>query len=81
MLYGKPPFSHLNMIQKLQTIIDFSYPIEFPKVDNPFLLDVIQSCLTRETKKRPTIPELLQHPFLRPDFIIAQEMGALSRRY
>ncbi|KAJ1981887.1 Dual-specificity kinase, spindle pole body (SPB) duplication and spindle checkpoint function, partial [Dimargaris xerosporica] len=29
------------------------------------LLDVMKSCLQRDSRQRPTIPELLGHPFLR----------------
>ncbi|CAG8464585.1 3872_t:CDS:10 [Diversispora eburnea] len=30
MVYGKPPFSHLSMIQKIKCITDFNYQIDFP---------------------------------------------------
>jgi serine/threonine-protein kinase TTK/MPS1 len=63
------------MIQKLQSIINPNHPIEFPAVENPFLLDVMRSCLRRDPKKRPTIPELLEHPFLRPDAVMAKLRG------
>lgn len=70
MVYGKPPFSHMNMIQKLQAIINPHHQIQFPKVVNPFLMEVMQSCLQRDPKKRMTIPDLLRHPFLKIDQFI-----------
>lgn len=72
MVHGKTPFSHLNMIQKLQCIINPKHPIELPPVSNPFLADVIRNCLKRDPKKRMTIPELLVHPFLRPDDLMSK---------
>lgn len=86
MVYGKPPFHHLNLWQKLAAIPDPGHKIEFPTtisrksrktsssndthttemVLEQDLLDVMQSCLQRDPKKRMTIPQLLEHPFLRP---------------
>ena len=74
MVYGKTPFSHLPVIAKLQKIIDPDYPVDYPALpkhmDNPFLIEVIQRCLHRDPKLRITIPELLEHSFLKPDATI-----------
>eukprot|EP00158_Paraphelidium_tribonemae_P003181 Partr_v1_DN25938_c0_g1_i2_m68724 putative ttk protein kinase len=79
MVYGKPPFSHLAVIAKLQKIIDPKHPIEYPALDeqaaNPFLIAVMKSCLQRDPKKRMTIPELLTHPFLKPDAVMQKLMN------
>ncbi|KAI3638571.1 hypothetical protein MIR68_003069 [Amoeboaphelidium protococcarum] len=72
MIYGKTPFHDYAMIPKLQRIIDAKHPIDYPQVANPYLLDVLKHCLQRDPKKRYTIPELLQHLFLRPDVVIQQ---------
>lgn len=77
MIYGKTPFSHLAMIPKIQKIIDPSYAIEFPPVETPFLVDVMRACLSRDPKKRPTIPQLMEHPFLKPDQILNQVMNTV----
>ena len=69
MVYGHTPFSKITgMIQKLHAITDPRYSIEFPPlpVDNPALIDLMQSCLERNPQKRITIKEILSHKFLRP---------------
>jgi serine/threonine-protein kinase TTK/MPS1 len=67
MVYGHTPFSHLSLIQKLQSIINPNYEIQFPPIENPYLLDVMKKTLLRDSSKRPTIPKLLEHPFLHPE--------------
>lgn len=59
------------MIQKLQHIIDPSSPIEYPPVDCAYLTNAIKGCLRRNLRERLTIPQLLEHPFLRPDLILS----------
>lgn len=34
MVYGKPPFAHLSMIQKIKCITDVNYQIDFPPTTN-----------------------------------------------
>ena len=67
MVYGKTPFAHLPFIQKMHAIIDENHQIEFPRIRNSYLLDVMQRCLDRNPKMRITMAELLDHPFLRPE--------------
>lgn len=55
----------------MQKIVDPTFEIEYPErrgVDSS-LLSVMQLCLQRDSRKRPTIPELLQHSFLRPSLV------------
>ena len=79
MVYGKSPFQHLPITKKLEAITNEAYPIDFPKLEcisqlilrnsNPWLMDVMKSCLQRNPSKRPSIGGaggLLQHPFLQP---------------
>jgi serine/threonine-protein kinase TTK/MPS1 len=68
MVYGHTPFSHLRTIyQKLSAIPDATKPIAFPPMRNPCMIDVLRRCLQRQPTKRPSIPELLEHPLLRPE--------------
>ncbi|KAG4306210.1 hypothetical protein PORY_000198, partial [Pneumocystis oryctolagi] len=83
MVYGKTPFAHLTMFQKIKAIPDPRYPINFPNMAFPIshngqnqldgvkvdknLIRVMKSCLERDPSKRKTIPELLQDKFLRPE--------------
>ncbi|ORY94401.1 kinase-like domain-containing protein [Syncephalastrum racemosum] len=78
MVYGFTPFQELNVYQKLQIIPDAKHPIHYPEHVlpkknkdptervTPELLDVMQSCLSREPKQRLSIPDLLKHAFLKP---------------
>ena len=62
-IVGHPPFAHCkNICQKITAIT--TGPIQFPKVSNAFALDVMKLCLNRSPEKRPSISELLGHPFL-----------------
>lgn len=66
MVYGKPPFAHItSLVQKMMAITNPSHEISFADLPNKPLLQVIQSCLRRNPKERLSIPDLLQHPFLR----------------
>ena len=70
LVYGKPPFYHKSLIQKIHSITDPNYIIPFPELSlgNPdsLLLDVLRHCLNRNPRKRPTIEELLAHPLVNP---------------
>jgi serine/threonine protein kinase len=75
MVYGKTPFQDLNLMQKLQSIVSPDYKIPFPAHHNSDVRDTLQRCLTRDPKARPTIAQLLTHPFLNPSTVQA---GAVS---
>lgn len=45
--------------------------ISFPPLRNPHLRDAIQRCLVYSPERRISIPDLLCHPFLRPDLLPA----------
>eukprot|EP00124_Ichthyophonus_hoferi_P005900 Ihof_evm1s1029 gene=Ihof_evmTU1s1029 len=67
MVFGTTPFQHIVDIHtKISAVLDERVVITIPPHDNPDLCDVIQSCLKRDPKQRPTIDELLSHPFLHP---------------
>ncbi|XP_052807632.1 dual specificity protein kinase TTK-like isoform X2 [Mya arenaria] len=66
MVYGRTPFQHIrNDLFKLQAIINPDLPIDFPDIPNKNLLDVMKRCLQRDPKLRPSIDELLDHPYLK----------------
>lgn len=70
MIYGKPPFSALNLFKKLKAITDPNCEIIFPSIKDQLAVDVLKKCLQRNPKARPSIPDLLQHPFLHPSEVI-----------
>ncbi|ODQ52266.1 Pkinase-domain-containing protein [Saitoella complicata NRRL Y-17804] len=65
MVYGRTPFAHLTIMQKIQYIPNPTYLVTFPEMAAD-LLRVMKTCLERDQKKRMTIPELLEDPFLKP---------------
>ena len=72
MVYGRPPFhAFKNAIQKMQAITNREHKIEFPATGpagnvEKDLIDVMKRTLERDPARRPTIPELRQHPWLVP---------------
>lgn len=67
LVYGYTPFHQLQgAVQKMLAIINPSHQIMFPRVPAELSLavDVLQLCLKRNPKERPTIKDLLEHPFL-----------------
>ena len=67
MVYGHTPFSHIgNLLHKLTSITNPNHEIFYGPLgaECDGLLDVMKLCLTRNAKARPTVTELLQHPFL-----------------
>ena len=62
-IVGHPPFAHCkNICQKITAIT--SGAIQWPKCSNPYALEVMKLCLSRTPEKRPSIGDLLAHPFL-----------------
>lgn len=66
MAFGRPPFAHLSLVQRLQRIMDPSVPIDYPPCDNPDLIECIKGCLIRAPKLRYSLDQLITHPFLTP---------------
>lgn len=65
LVYGRTPFQHIsNPLQKLSAISDPNTKVNFPEIENKMLLEVLQLCLQFDQRKRPSISELLEHPYL-----------------
>lgn len=76
MVYRRSPFAHLEPMQRLFALTDDKHVVEFPAnhrlaghsaTTKEWLMDVLERCLQRDPRKRPTIPQLLEHPFLSSD--------------
>ncbi|CAM8974585.1 unnamed protein product [Rhodiola kirilowii] len=63
-----PPFAeHKTFWAKFKVITNPNHEIKYPPLRNPYLLDLMQKCLLAwDRDKRWRIPQLLDHPFLRP---------------
>jgi len=73
MVYGEPPFAHLDPMQRLFLLQNPDTPITFPEghclqnhsdKTKAQLRDVLESCLQRDPRRRPSLDDLLAHPFL-----------------
>jgi len=74
MVFNRLPLPNLDPYQRMMTICNEDYKIEFPdnnaldqhpKAVQSQILDILESCLQRDPQRRPSIPELLDHAFLR----------------
>ena len=66
LVYGRLPFQHIkNQYKMLHAICDpLKKDMHFEPLDDRYLLDCLHKCLTHETKDRPTVEQLLLHPYL-----------------
>jgi len=83
MVYRRSPFAHLEPMQRLLAISDPQCAVDFPvghrlechtEAAKAELADVLKRCLQRDPQKRPGIPELLSHPFLRDKVTISRSV-------
>uniref|UniRef100_A0A914QZP4 Protein kinase domain-containing protein n=1 Tax=Panagrolaimus davidi TaxID=227884 RepID=A0A914QZP4_9BILA len=66
MVYGSPPFGNVtSQMAKINAILYKN--IEFKPIEDEQLLNVMQICLQRNYQKRPTVTQLLEHSYLRPN--------------
>lgn len=66
MVHGRPPFAHHpTLILRLKHIMDPQSPIVFSETDNIYLDNILRKCLDRNPKLRPSLPELLEHPYIK----------------
>lgn len=57
MVYGRPPFASLHMVQKFQAIVNPDYKIKFPELisSDDSVINAMQLCLQRDPNLRPPI--------------------------
>lgn len=79
MVYGQTPFAELTFYSKITAITNPHHKINYPRVSNPWLLDIMKRCLTWDRRKRLRIPELLEHPFIQPQELLEQIYQKLAR--
>ncbi|KAG8191352.1 hypothetical protein JTE90_006098 [Oedothorax gibbosus] len=64
--YGATPFhAARTLMQKICAITSPEHRIEFRPLPDTHLVDVLKRCLERDVKKRASVKELLEHPYLR----------------
>lgn len=73
MVYGKPPFYHLTMHQRVFNIVNKKYKIKFEPttthnnctIEVPVILSsILRGCLDRDPTMRSPMLELLTHSFV-----------------
>jgi serine/threonine-protein kinase TTK/MPS1 len=65
LIYKNPPFSKFrDTIEKISAIVDERHVIDFPLTADPMVIAVLKGCLDRNPRNRPSIEQLLSHPYL-----------------
>lgn len=65
LIYKNPPFNKFrDTIEKISAIVDDRHIIDFPSTADPMAIAVLKSCLDRNPRNRPSIEQLLSHPYL-----------------
>ncbi|KFD51412.1 hypothetical protein M514_07625 [Trichuris suis] len=65
MIYGKLPFDHIGSIAaQIVATCNPKIPIALPETNNPFARDALACCLHRNPRKRPTVENLISHPYV-----------------
>lgn len=64
MVFGFTPFEHVQGLMPKISAITADEPIDVQPVDNEDLMDCLRICLDKNHSNRPTIEDLLNHPFL-----------------
>lgn len=65
LIYKNPPFSKFrDTIEKISAIVDERHVIDFPLTADPMVIAVLKGCHDRNPRNRPSIEQLLSHPYL-----------------
>jgi hypothetical protein len=81
-VYKHPPFAHLEPIERLFMLNKPDLRIEFPdghclddhsSTTKAQLVDILEGCLQRDARRRPSLEDLLAHPFLRSTVEVQRE--------
>jgi serine/threonine-protein kinase TTK/MPS1 len=64
-IYLYPPFGKMALMVKIHAITNPNHVIPYPDTNYPEVVLLLKQCLVFNPKKRLTIPELLDHPFLK----------------
>lgn len=65
-VYGQTPYGHIRHQGKKIAAITKGEAIAFPACGDEMAVDTLRQCLQRDPRRRPKIPELLDHKFLHP---------------
>ncbi|CAF4120570.1 unnamed protein product [Rotaria sp. Silwood2] len=63
MTYGRPPYFGLFDRHEKMEVIARMTPINFPPLNDLYLLDIMQQCLILDARFRPSAYHLLNHPY------------------
>ncbi len=62
---GFPPYSQLNAVQAISKMAEEDPPLPLESEASALCRDLLRKCVVRQTSKRATAAELLQHSWLR----------------
>lgn len=87
MVYGNPPFNHLEGIKRLRSIMDPNSSVTCPTHDEKgfvipsALCKLINECLNKASRKRPTIDEILyQSEFLNYERYLKSKLQSILEK-
>ena len=80
MTYGHSPYHKFAKAGTYALInaIGGDYEIQYKPVANRYAVDCMKRCLQKDPQKRPSISQLLAHPFLNPKAAQVEEKRALE---
>lgn len=81
-VYLFPPFGKMGMMVKIHAITNPNHVITYPERGGEMgeVVEMLKRCLVFEAKKRMTIPQLLEDPFLRERRVTREMIGEILRR-
>lgn len=64
-VYGEPPYLNMPQVKVCYLILTSNPPEIDPVKYSHSMRDFLKICLTKDFHKRPSVEELLQHPFMK----------------